>query len=196
VFGVQGSGIVISESREVEPFREIDLAGIGTVVVDVTGTESLTIEAEDNIMPELRTTVSNGTLHLEPRRSIDPTVDIIYTVTAATLDSVTISGSGDIVVTGADSSDFHVGISGSGAVSATGSIDNGLEVNISGSGEFDGEDLVASEGQIDVSGSGDAVVNVTDQLSISISGSGTVEYIGSPSVEVDKSGSGTITQRD
>ena len=37
-------------------------------MVEVTGTESLTIEAEDNIMPLLETTVSNGRLRLDTNR--------------------------------------------------------------------------------------------------------------------------------
>jgi hypothetical protein len=196
LFMVQGSGNVITEEREVEPFHGIELAGTGTVIVDITGTESLTVEADDNILPELQTTVSNGTLILEPGRSVDPTGDIVYTVTAATLDSVAISGSGEIVVTGADSSEFAVDISGSGRVEAAGNVETGLDVGISGSGEFDGENLVASEGRVEVSGSGTAVVNVTDHLSLSLSGSGEIEYIGAPAVEVDKTGSGTITHRD
>jgi hypothetical protein len=55
VFGERGSGNVITESRVVSGSDEILLSGSGEVVVDVDGTESLTIEAEDNIMPLLTT---------------------------------------------------------------------------------------------------------------------------------------------
>ncbi|HWL48440.1 MAG TPA: DUF2807 domain-containing protein, partial [Acidimicrobiia bacterium] len=55
IVGVEGSGNVITESREVSDFNEIVLGGSGRVMVEVTGTESLTIEAEDNIMPLLET---------------------------------------------------------------------------------------------------------------------------------------------
>ena len=92
--GVEGSGNVITESREVSGFNEIVLDGTGRVVVEVTGSESLTIEAEDNIMPLLETTVREGRLRLETNRSISPTVEIVYTITAATLDGLVISGSG------------------------------------------------------------------------------------------------------
>jgi hypothetical protein len=196
VIGIEGSGNVITENRDVSGFDEIVLSGSGRVVVDVTGTESLSIEAEDNIMPELETEVRDGKLMLETRRSIDPTVEIVYTITAAAIDGVTISGSGTVTVTGVDGTDFVADISGSGNVAVEGSLSNRLSVNISGSGGVDAEDLVATEGQVEVSGSGRAVVNVTDDLFISLSGSGAVEYIGSPSVEIDKSGSGVVTQRD
>ena len=194
--GVEGSGTVIIESREVSDFNEIVLGGTGRVVVDVTGTESLTIEAEDNIMPFLETRVSNGRLRLETNRSISPTVEIVYTITAETLDGLVISGSGVVEAEGVDSTDVRVDISGSGDVVVEGTLSGLLSVSISGSGEFDGESLTAPEGQVDVSGSGDAVVNVTDDLDVSVSGSGEVQYLGEPNVHSSVSGSGTVTPRE
>jgi Putative auto-transporter adhesin, head GIN domain len=195
--GVEGSGNVITESREVSGFNEIVLGGTGRVVVDVTGNESLIIEAEDNIMPLLETRVSNGRLRLNTSGSISPTVEIVYIITAATLDGLVISGSGIVEATAIDGTDFRVDISGSGDVDVEGTLSGRLSVSISGSGEFDGESLIAPEGQVDVSGSGNAVVNVTDALEVSVSGSGDVEYLGSPPrVDSDVSGSGAVTQRD
>ena len=195
-FGVEGSGNVITESREVSGFNEIVLGGSGRVVVEVTGTESLTIEAEDNIMPLLETTVRSGRLRLDTNRSISPTVEIVYTITAATLDGLVISGSGVVEADAIDGTDFRVDISGSGDVDAEGTVSRLLSVSISGSGGFDGESLTAPEGRVEVSGSGNAVVNVTDDLEVSVSGSGDVEYLGAPRIDSDVSGSGAITQRD
>ena len=194
--GVEGSGNVITESREVSGFNEIVLGGTGRVLVEVTGTESLTIEAEDNIMPFLETRVRDGRLRLDTNRSISPTVEIVYTITAATLDGLVISGSGIVEADAVDGSDFRVDISGSGDVDVEGTLTGRLSVSISGSGEFDGESLTAPEGRVDVSGSGNAVVNVTDDLEVSVSGSGEVQYLGEPSVDSSVSGSGTVTQRD
>jgi hypothetical protein len=195
IFGVEGSGNVVSESREVSGFDQIQLSGSGTVIVDVTGTESLSIETDDNLLTLLETEVDDGRLELRATRNIDPSEDVVYTITAASLTGVSISGSGSIVVTGVDDSAFSADISGSGAVTAEGTVSDALSVDISGSGHFEGEDLVAVTGAVNVSGSGSAVVNVTDDLAVSLSGSGDVEYLGSPTVDVDKSGSGTVTGR-
>jgi Putative auto-transporter adhesin, head GIN domain len=194
--GVEGSGNVITESREVSGFNEIALGGTGRVVVDVTGTESLTIEAEDNIMPLLETRVSNGRLRLDTSGSISPTVEIVYTITAATLDELVISGSGIVEAEAIDGTDFRVDISGSGDVDVEGTLSGLLSVSISGSGEFNGESLTVPEGRVDVSGSGNAVVNVTDALEVSVSGSGDVGYVGQPTVDSEVSGSGTVSQRE
>ena len=196
ILGEEGSGNVITESREVTGFNEIVLGGSGRVVVEVTGTESLTIEAEDNIMPFLETRVGNGSLRLDTSRSISPTVEILYSITAATLDGLVISGSGIVEAEAVDGTDFRAEISGSGNVGVEGTLSGLLTVSISGSGEFDGQSLTSPEGRVEVSGSGNAVVNVTDSLEVDVSGSGDVAYLGEPSIDRDVSGSGSVTQRD
>ncbi len=193
---IEGSGNVITETRDVSGFNEIDLSGNARVDIEVTGTESLTIEAEDNIMPELETVVRGGRLELGTKSNLEPTRVIVYTITAASLDGLTLSGSGAVDATGVDTTDFTTDISGSGSVSVDGAVSGRLSLSISGSGVFDGEALIAVDGRVDVSGSGRAVVNVTDNLFIDLSGSGAIEYIGSPAVESDNSGSGVITQRN
>lgn len=191
----QGSGNVVTESREVSDFTEVDLEGSGQVDLEVTGSETLSIEAEDNIIPLLETEVRDGRLHLGARSSVSPTTEIIYTMTATNLDGIAVSGSGQIKVVGVDSTDLRIKISGSGDVEVTGEVSGMLSVSISGSGGYSGEGLLAANGSVDVSGSGNAVVNVTDNLDISLSGSGDIEYIGEPSVDIDESGSGSVIQR-
>lgn len=214
IFGVRGSGDVTTESREVSGFDEIALRGSGTVIVDVDGTESLTIEAEDNLLQYLTTEVVGGRLELEANRSISPTEDIVYTISAVSLEGLDVSGSGRINVSGVsgdrldvnvsgsgsiDAPDLDVGsvsvdISGSGSVRIVGAADD-LDLSISGSGEYEGAELVTASADVRVSGSGDAVVNVTDQLDASVSGSGNVEYLGDPSVTSSMSGSGNVSRR-
>jgi hypothetical protein len=76
VFGVRGSGNVITESRDVSGFNEIVVLGSGNVVVEVNGSESLTVEAEDNNMPQLKTHVRDGRLPFSVETSISPTVQV------------------------------------------------------------------------------------------------------------------------
>ena len=193
IVGERGSGNMTTESRDVSDFDEIALRGSGEVSVAVTGTEWLTIEAEDNILPLLTTEVRNGRLELGAKQSISPTRTIIYTITVASLEGVEISGSGSVTATGIDAGEFAVGISGSGIVTPSG-ISESLDVSISGSGEYQGEGLVSVTGTVSVSGSGDVVVNVTEDLDVRVSGSGSVEYIGDPSLSVSTSGSGDVSK--
>lgn len=192
--GVRGSGNVITESRTASGFDEIVLLGSGNVNVSITGSESVNIEAEDNIMPLLTTEVRSGRLELGSDEPFSATRSITYTITAASLVGVTINGSGNITASDVDASSFEVTVNGSGDVEPTGT-GGELTVNINGSGNYRGANLVASAGDIGISGSGSAVVNVTDDLAVRISGSGNVEYLGNPVLSTETSGSGSVSQR-
>jgi len=194
IVGERGSGVMATETRDVSGFNEIDLNGSARVSVAVTGTESLTVEAEDNILPLLTTEVTNGRLELGAKQSISPTREIVYTITVVSLKAIAVSGSGSVMATDIDGQAFDVDISGSGIVMPSG-VSESLDLSISGSGVFEGEALVSVTGTVSVSGSGEAVVNVTDDLDVQVSGSGNVQYFGDPGVSVSISGSGDVSKR-
>ena len=163
IVGERGSGSMAIESRDVSGFDQVDLSLSGTVFIAVTGTESLTVEAEDNILPLLTTEVRNSRLELGGKQSISPTREIVYTITVVSLEAVAVSGSGSVTATNIDADAFNVEISGSGTLIPDGA-SKSLDVSISGSGAFEGEALESATGTVSVSGSGDAVLNVTDDL--------------------------------
>jgi hypothetical protein len=193
---VRGSGVLATETRAVSGFDRIAASGQGAIRVDITGAESLEVEAEDNILPLLTIEVVGGRLELgvEPFANIDPTRPITYRITAAQLRGVSISGSAALEAAPVETDRFEVAISGSGTVRPVGATAE-LDVAISGSGEFHGEDLQATRGVVDVSGSGQADVNVTDDLTASVSGSGAIRYLGDPTLETSVTGSGSVSRR-
>lgn len=210
--GIRGSGDMTTETRDVSGFTRIVLEGSGAVEVEVTGTESLTIEAEDNLISHITSEVGNGTLTLGTDASISPTREIVYSVSVAALDGITIEGSGNVTTENVETDLFEAAISGSGmitmdaiavqtfdaSISGSGRVEvsgtsSELTVSIPGSGTFEGSDLEAEGGIVEISGSGHAVVNVTISLIVDVSGSGSVEYLGDPaSVHTDISGSGSV----
>jgi hypothetical protein len=214
IIGERGSGDFTTEERDVAGFTAIVLEGEGSVTVEMGDTETLTIEAEDNLLPLLTSEVSDGRLILGTTREVAPTRVIRYTVTAETLDSIEISGSGTVTIDGLSTSSLDTDISGSGAmnltaleldaftasISGSGKIEAAgstgqLDIEISGSGAFEGEGLEATTGEVSIPGSGAAVVNVTDDLTADVSGSGSISYLGNPVVESNVSGSGSIRPR-
>ena len=191
-----GSGTPDSQTRSVSGFSTVELAGVGTVLVEPGATESVTVEADDNILPLLTSDVSGDTLVLgtEPGSSISPRTPISYRVTVTDLSGLLVSGSGDITAGGAAGPAFEVGISGSGTITASGTTDR-LSVDISGSGDFAGGSLTARDVDVTVSGSGSALVHASGSLHASISGSGDVRYLGEPTVTQDVSGSGEVVRQ-
>jgi hypothetical protein len=212
---VRGSGKVISESRNVTGFKAVSLSGTGQLTIDETGIESLTIMAEDNILPHLTSEVRGNRLMLGTRRNtnIRATREIVYKLTVKELTEIEVSGSGSVDARVKDLSRIEVSgsgrvdaqkididrlrttISGSGNVTVSGKADR-QDITISGSGGYQGEDLESEEAKIVSSGSGDAVVNVKGYLEARLSGSGSVEYIGQPSSLAGRiRGSGTLRGR-
>ena len=195
--GVQGSGNVISESRNVSDFSSIELATVGTLTVEQTGTESLTIQAEDNISPLLTSDIAGGTLILgtKPNTSFTNTKPILYKLTVKDLKSVKLSGSGDATLSPLKTDELSATVSGSGSVKfSTVTVSNALTLTLSGSGGIRADSLDSHDTHITVSGSGRIEVPglSTGTIDAVLSGNGNVTVAGkADSQTVNASGSGS-----
>jgi hypothetical protein len=210
---VRGSGKIVTENRDVTGFHEVDLAGTGELTLDQGSTESLTVEADDNILPKIQTQVRDGRLIIEVEHgySLQPSGPIRYKVVARELTGVGVSGSGKVLTGNLRCGDLTLRVSGSGAlrlndlaadnlearISGSGDIEvpgkvNHQEVRISGSGEYHAQQLESQSADVTISGSGDSTVWVRDTLSAHVSGSGDIAYYGSPRVAKRISGSGKV----
>jgi hypothetical protein len=209
----RGSGDLITETIEVSNFDSIALGGSGEVIITQGGSETLTIETDDNVMEHIEAEVRGGTLELgykERVGAISPT-RLIFRVGVDDLTAVSISGSGDIRSDEIDTDGLEVNIGGSGDVQITNLTADEVEIKIGGSGEIDlvgqvadqnisiggsgkyrAGDLQSETAVVRVSGSGDVTVWVTETLDVSIGGSGSVNYYGRPSVSSSTSGSGDL----
>jgi hypothetical protein len=194
--GIQGSGNLVREARSVSGFTAIELAEAGEVTIEQTGSESLTISAEDNLLPLLTSQVVNGRLILDSRRNtlVRPTRPITYRVTVKELSQITISGSGAIDVPDLSGEKLIVVISAAGNVKIAGSVAS-QEIEISGSGAYTAPDLDSQVAKVDISGSGTAVVKANQRLTAVVSGNGSVEYTGDAVVDSQITGSGRVSKR-
>jgi hypothetical protein len=187
------SGNKTTESRPVSGFTAVELGGAGEVTIEQTGTESLTIVADQKFMKLLTAGVSDGTLRLgtKPNAMLMNREPITYRITVKELTGVTITGSGSITVTEVSSTELQSRISGSGTITADGSADT-QRIKISGSGSFRGGELASKGATVDISGSGNTLIQVSDSLDVRISGSGSVRYRGDPTISQHISGSGDL----
>lgn len=215
--GVTGSGTIKSESRPVSGITEVLLSTVGTLTIEQTGTESLTVEGDDNIVPLIATTVLNNRLeigHPAGTQNFTLTKPLTYHLTVKDLSTIAVSSSGSINSPGFKTARLTLDSSGSGQMRLDGLAVEGLTVaisgsgtttlagttptqtvNISGSGEYSAADLASTGANVTITGSGNATVRVSKALTANVSGSGTVTYIGNPTVQQQMSGSGHINQR-
>ena len=202
--GVRGSGIVRTESRSVSGFSSIAFKSEGKVTVQQTGKESLTISAEDNLLPLLESSVTNGILSIGTVNNvnINPTKSIEFVIEVKSLESFNMAGAGRIEARDIQGKHLTIGLTGAGDMSILilrGSANEGsadsLDLNLKGVGSYDGKSFQTKQAKVHSEGVGSAVLNVSDRLDISVSGIGAVEYIGSPKVRKSGEGLGQIKQR-
>lgn len=209
---VRGNGVRRTEARALSGFTGIAMAVPGQLELRLGATEGVTIEADENLLPLIETTVSRGILHIRTRRGedIDPTV-LRIVVQARQVELLSLAGSGSISADPLKASALKVDVSGSGSVSlqhaeieelsvsmaGSGSASFGgkartLKVSVAGSGNVSAAALQADEAKVNMAGSGLATVSARSSLKASIAGSGTVRYHGDPKVERSIAGSGDI----
>ncbi len=183
---VVGSGNVITQSRNVSGFEAVSFEGVARLVLEQTGTESLTITAEDNILPLLISEVRDGTLFLgfASDTNITDTEPIVFTLSVRTLTALTAAGVVEVHARGIDSNRLDVIVSGVSNVTAAGRADR-QNVVVSGVSTYLAENLESIVVEVDVSGPSRVVVNVSEELRGRVDAPGSVEYIGDPAVDVD-----------
>ncbi len=211
---VKGNGNVINKTRNVGNFNEVGVAGSFDVFL-VKGDEGkIDIKIEDNLLPYLVTSVENGKLKIKWKKGVNirSSKTTIVTVHFKEINSVGLSGSGDIVSKDKiKSNNFSVALAGSGdidlevettqlkaAVSGSGDIDlkgtaNNFNAAVAGSGDIDAYGLKVDTADLKISGSGGMTVSVSNKITARISGSGNITYKGDPKLDVKVSGSGNVS---
>ena len=208
------SDTIITDTRAVSGFTEINMSTIGKVTINQGKSDSLKIKGADNVVPLVKTSVSNGALTIRMDnniivRELNREDVLVFTITVKDLSSVQISGlaavemdglltkslklemsgAGAIAFTGVSAESVNVNISGVGPISVAGTADQ-VNVEISGAGSVEAGDLQCQIANINISGMGSATVWATDELIGEISGGGNIMYYGTPTTDTKKSGVG------
>ncbi len=215
---VRGNGNVITQDRNVGNFSGVRSHGFFDVYLTSGPTNSVRIEAEENIQQHIQTHLEGNVLKIETEDGIwlKPRRDVKVYITSPSLNEVKVYGSGNITsqskITNRDK--MQLGIYGSGDIKADINAPV-VEADISGSGninlagevkEFDGEingsgdikaaDLKAEDTKVSINGSGSANIFASVKLDIAVRGSGDVRYSGPAHVTSDIRGSGSVKKVD
>jgi hypothetical protein len=214
---VTGSGNVTTEERPVSGVERVVITNQGNLTVVIGDTESLVIEAEDNLLQYIQTEVRNGTLEINTQNGVsmlnkDP---IRYTLTVKSLKGIDLTSSGNASAPALTADSFEVNINSSGNasienltadkltvhISSSGKVEiaggtvGTLDVTISSSGDLHMEDVAVQDAKVSISSSGSAYLQVSDNLDGNISSSGNIYVTGNPQVDVNTSSSGKVVQR-
>ena len=210
---VSGSGTIKTEARAVSGFTGISLSVPAIADIVQGGSEGISIETDDNILPLIETVVDEGKLKIrfKDRNMSVSTKTLKMTINVKTIDSLavagsgdlraaklqvaklktSIAGSGDVRIASLDADTLTVSIAGSGDFTAEGKA-NTVEGKVAGSGDMKIGKLAASNVKLSIAGSGDATVWAKDTLTVSVAGSGDVAYYGDAKVSQSVAGSGSV----
>jgi hypothetical protein len=202
---VTGNGNSKKETRDASGYTAVHSAGAFDVDINYGTSNSITIEADENLLPYIETEVKDNKLLIKNKKgySLKSKNKMRITVSLTKMTGVQLSGSGNIKGNGAFSNDgdTEIGISGSGDIdlqfasfgSLEAKISGKINAAVSGSGNIDAFDVSANDVQARVSGSGNVNVTANKSIEASISGSGNVVYRGSATdVKSKSSGSGKV----
>lgn len=189
---ISGQGSTVNQTLNLDKFESLGL-GISAKVYLTQGSQSVRIEAQQNIIDNIKTEVKNGSWNIDFKQRVNNHTDITIHVSMPTIEALSIGGSGEII----GKSNFNnlgnlaLAIGGSGTIELAGSAKD-VEISIAGSGDVKTGNLKANNCEVSIAGSGDAYIEVNNDLDVSIAGSGDVHYRGKPRISSSVAGSGSV----
>lgn len=220
---LNGSGNVETEEREVSNFNEVIFEGKGELEISQGFDESLTIEAEDNIISEIETKIDNKKLIIRPKRdlpyvlgrNIKNTKPMIFKLQVKDLEKIRSVGDTSISTNRLIGKNLNIILAKKGkadlrnlnianfTLSTSGSSDvtvNGFtisqKITITGEGSYLAKDFTSRNTQVKITDSGNAEVVAHNELIVDLIGSGNITYIGNPkNIDQNITGTGKVERK-
>lgn len=211
---IHGNSHITSQQKDVGSFNGVHASGSMDVHIIQSESNWVKIEADENLLPYIKTYVEGNVLMVHQKRGYDlhSSKGIVVYVSSPVFKEIRVSGSGDITsdntlwgdepleisVSGsgninmkAELPKLEAHVSGSGNLNLKGQVTD-LNISMSGSGNSKCFELISDNVSVHISGSADVEVTANKKLDVNVSGSGDVRYKGNPVLFSHTSGSGDV----
>ena len=193
--GEKGSGNIKTENREVSGFKKLDVSGAFEVEIVAQKDFSLEVEADDNLLPLIKTEVSGETLVIKTEKSIKSGNPLKIRISAPDINDIDLSGASKVNLTNLNNDALKLDSSGASKIKLDGTTKN-FDVEMSGASRLDAENLKAENVSVDSSGASQLNVFASNELKADLSGATHVTYSGNPkNVEKKTSGASSVNQK-
>lgn len=209
---IQGSGKEATDNRKIAEFTKLDIAGSFNVTLVQDSSNSVTINADDNILSIIKTDVSGDKLKISTdNKNICSAKEVTITIGMRNIKSISASGAVQLTSNGRiNAADLDLHLSGATKVDmdiaaanieteGSGVTDITLKgqasshsVQLSGSGKLSAFDFVVGSYSIETSGQSDCEVNVLNELNINSTGASDIKYKGNPAT-IHKNKTGALS---
>lgn len=194
---IAGSGHSVTEIRQVGGIDRVHLANQGDLTIMLGDTESLVVEADDNLMAYIRTEVHNGELRIfnDDRVYFHNRDPVRYYLTVTGLSAIEASSTGSIEAPALTAKRFDIRVSSTGDVIMDGLDAGDVRIDVSSTGDVILHRLEATT--LDVRQSSTGNVNIdggrvsSQAIRLTSTGSFDAERLVSKVTEVDLNSTGS-----
>ena len=208
-----GSGHPASARREVSGFDGLSVSVPARVELVQGTVEAVSVTADDNVLPRVRTFVDHGVLRVRfpSGLSVRPRTPIAVTVHARSITSIVLAGSAHLTAPRLEADRLAVELAGTAAITlpgiaarrlsvhtsghchamAAGRVER-FELHMAGAGEVNAARLEAARASVRIAGSAQVALWVRERLEVGITGSAAVRYFGDPTLAKTLTGPGLV----
>jgi len=192
---VQGSGTSKTETRAISGFKKIDAGGAVSLEITVGKEFSVEVQADDNLLANLKTEVSGDTLKIYSEDRISPKTKINIKISMPSIEELDISGASSANVAGVNADSLELKASGASKIKIDGATKK-LNADASGASTIDAENLKTDDADIEASGASKAIVSAINDLKVDASGASKITYVGEPkNLKQNSSGASSVTKK-
>lgn len=203
---VKGNKNVVKEERSIPSFSELNVGGAFNVYFTHADDISLMIEADENLMENIKTEVNDGELRITSKNIKNakalniylsgPEIENLNVSGAATFESMNTITVDELAIRASGASEIEMQLdvdqlktkaSGAASVKLSG---NAFyhEIDASGASDVKAYDLVTSTTHAEAGGAAHVRINATKEVTSSKSGAGSISVTGNPGKIISDSG--------
>jgi hypothetical protein len=194
---ITGSGALVTRELDLEGFTKLEISSAFEVELTQSSIYSVLITTDDNVVDDVRVTLSGNTLSIDlrPLTLNLGNVTLRAEISMPRLEGAELSGASRLEGY-MDTEDVRFETSGASRLFLEG--DGGdLRLDASGASRVDLSEFRVDDADLEISGASDVTVYVTGRLDVEASGASKVRYLGNPRMgTVDSSGASSVSPAD
>ena len=176
---IEGSGNIITDSRQIKAFTDLTINVPATIRVDNQAASFLSIMADDNIIPVIKSDLKNNHLTITTTQSFKTKNTIEIILGTKQLQQLQLSTNPNVTLNNLQGNKFTLKTKGISYLIANGNVTH-LDINISGSHKLNLQDLQSQKVSLTMTGSNNIQLNAQQSLDIHAKGISTIRYSGQP----------------
>jgi hypothetical protein len=191
----RNSGGLKSETREIFGFREIRAGNKVNLEITLQKDFSLTVEADENLLKNVQTTVQGETLIVSTKNINVTSTTINLRISMWELNNLQIWGASTAVVTGVNNDSLKIHASGTSNLTIAGRTTS-LQAAAIGASAIDAAALKTEKANVQATGSSTVTVFAAGELLAESMGASDIFYLGEPqTVKQNIIGAGSVQKR-